>query len=148
MAIIDLFLARRVKRGRLTIVHHDGQRRSFGTADPAMPDVTARFTDKGAARAIIRDPGLGAGEAYMNGRLVIDEGDVLDLVALLTANDLWEKGAKALQASPTTRAIEAITHRIGRINRARAAKRNVAHHYDLSDRLYDLFLDADRQYSC
>src|SRR3546814_14093227 len=28
------------------------------------------------------------------------------------------------------------------------SKKNVAHHYDLSDRLYDLFLDADRQYSC
>lgn len=148
MAIIDLFLSRRVKRGVLTVVHHDGTTHNFGNADPAFPNVTIRFTDKGAAGAIIRDPGLGAGEAYMNGRLTVDNGDVLGLVTLMTANDLWEDGARALEASAMTRAIEAVTHRIGRINRARASKRNVAHHYDLSDRLYDLFLDADRQYSC
>ncbi len=148
MAILDLFLARRVKRGQLTVVHHDGARRTFGTPDAAFPNVTIRFTDKGAAGAIIRDPGLGAGEAYMNGRLVLDQGDVLDLVTLMTANDLWEDGANALAANLPTRAVQAVTHRIGRINMARRSKRNVAHHYDLSDRLYDLFLDADRQYSC
>ena len=148
MSIIETFLARRVRRGQLTLVQHDGRRRSFGTPTPGFPTVTARLTDKGASGAIVRDPGLGAGEAYMNGRLVIDEGDILDLVALLTANDLWEDGAGALAASAPIRAVQAVTHRIGRINMARRARRNVAHHYDLSDRLYDLFLDADRQYSC
>ena len=148
MAILDLFLSRRVKRGQLTVVHHNGERRTFGVAHAAFPKVTIRFTDKGAAGAIIRDPGLGAGEAYMHGRLVLDEGDILDLVTLMTANDLWEDGANALAANLPTRAVQAVTHRIGRINMARRSKRNVAHHYDLSDRLYDLFLDADRQYSC
>ncbi len=148
MAIIDVFLSRRVRRGQLTVIHHNGQSRSFGTPDPAFPDVTIRFTDKGAAGSIIRDPGLGAGEAYLDGRLVIDKGDVLGLVTLMTANDLWEEGANALVASPGTRAVEALLHKIGRANMARASKKNVAHHYDLSDRLYDLFLDADRQYSC
>lgn len=148
MALIDLFLARAVKRGRLTVRHFDGTEKRFGTADAGWPNVTIRFTDKGAAGSIIRDPALGAGEAYMNGRLVIDDGVVLDLVALMTMNDLWEGGTNTLQPSFATRAIQGVTHRIGRINMARAAKRNVAHHYDLSDRLYDLFLDADRQYSC
>ncbi|MBA4041076.1 MAG: SAM-dependent methyltransferase [Sphingobium sp.] len=148
MALIDLFLARAVKRGRLTVRHFDGTEKRFGTPEAGWPNVTIRFTDKGAAGSIIRDPALGAGEAYMNGRLVVDEGVVLDLVALMTMNDLWESGTNTLQPSFATRAIEGVTHRIGRINMARAAKRNVAHHYDLSDRLYDLFLDADRQYSC
>ncbi len=148
MALLDLFLARAVKRGRLTVLHHDGRRAAFGRPDPGFPDVTIRFTDAGAVGAILRDPALGAGEAYMNGRLVVDEGDVLDLVTLMTANDRWEEGAGRLKANPAVRAVEAVTHRIGRINMARAARRNVAHHYDLSDRLYDLFLDADRQYSC
>lgn len=148
MALIDLFLARAVKRGQLIVRHFDGTEKRFGTPETGWPAVAIRFTDSGAAGAIVRDPGLGAGEAYMNGRLVLDEGDVLDLVALLTANDLWEEGADRLKASWLTRAVEGVTHRIGRVNMARAAKRNVAHHYDLSDRLYDLFLDADRQYSC
>ena len=148
MALIDLFLARAVKRGQLIVRHFDGTEKRFGTPEAGYPDVTIRFTDAGAAGSIIRDPALGAGEAYMNGRLVVDEGSVLDLVSLMTANDLWEAGGNRLQPSALTRAIENVTHRIGRVNMARAAKRNVAHHYDLSDRLYDLFLDADRQYSC
>jgi cyclopropane-fatty-acyl-phospholipid synthase len=148
MALIDVFLAKRVQRGTLTVHHADGKTLSFGTAEPGFPDVAIRFTDAGAAGAIVRDPGLGAGEAYMNGRLVVEQGDVRDLVRLLTMNDPWEAGQNGLVASPLRRAIQAVTHRIGRINMARRSKRNVAHHYDLSDRLYDLFLDADRQYSC
>ena len=52
MALIDLFLARRVKRGTLTVHHADGKTVRFGTADPRVPDVTIRFTDAGAAAAI------------------------------------------------------------------------------------------------
>ncbi len=148
MSLIDRFLAARVRRGTLTLIRADGSRRIFGTADPDFPDVTIRFTDSGVDGAILRDPGLGAGEAYMDGRLVVEAGDVLALVTLLTANDRWEDGANGLRAAPLVRAAEAVAHRLGRINMARAARRNVAHHYDLSDRLYDLFLDADRQYSC
>ena len=148
MALIDLFLARRVTRGTLTVHHADGKTLNFGTPEAGFPDVTIRFADAGAAAAIVRDPGLGAGEAYMNGRLVVERGDVRDLVRLLTMNDPWEAGANGLAASSSRRAVQSVTHRIGRINMARRSKRNVAHHYDLSDRLYDLFLDADRQYSC
>lgn len=148
MGLIDVFLERRVKRGQLVLRRADGSVRRFGTPTPGYPDVGICFTDRGVEGAIIRDPGLGAGEAYMDGRLVVEQGDVLDLVTLLTANDLWEDGAGHLAASPLVRAFQAITHRFDRINRAQRAKRNVAHHYDLNDRLYDLFLDFDRQYSC
>ena len=148
MALLDLFLGRVVKRGQLTVTYHDGRVAKFGAPDPVLPDVAIRFTTKDAVPGILRDPGLGAGEAYMNGALVVDQGEVLDLVTLMSANDQWEQGGGALLAAPLVRAVEAVTHRVGRINMARASKRNVAHHYDLSDRLYDLFLDADRQYSC
>ncbi|MDE8453279.1 hypothetical protein PCJ53_28940, partial [Klebsiella pneumoniae] len=76
MALIDLFLAKRVQRGTLTVHHADGKTLNFGTPEPGFPDVAIRFTDAGAAAAIVRDPGLGAGEAYMNGRLVVEQGDV------------------------------------------------------------------------
>lgn len=148
MALIDLFLARAVKRGTLTLHRPSLPVRTFGTADPAFPDVTIRFTDKGVGRAIVTDPGLGAAEAFMDGRLVIETGDIRALVELLTANDPWEAGRGALAASAPRRALGAVAHRFGRANMERASRRNVAHHYDLSDRLYDLFLDADRQYSC
>ena len=148
MALIDIFLARRVKRGQLTVVHADGKSVTHGTPDPAFPDVTIRFTDKGAANYIVRNPALGAAEAFMDGRLVVERGDIRDLVNLLTSNDPWEAGANALVPSTPLRIMQAVTHRLDRVNMARRSKKNVAHHYDLSDRLYDLFLDADRQYSC
>jgi cyclopropane-fatty-acyl-phospholipid synthase len=148
MALIDLFLARRVQRGQLTVHHADGKTSRFGTADPAFRDVTIRFTDKGAANFIVRNPGLGAAEAYMDGRLIIEQGDIRDLVNLLSGNGKWETGKRGLKPTRGRLAVQAVTHRLGRINMARQSKKNVAHHYDLSDRLYDLFLDADRQYSC
>ena len=148
MALIDQFLARTVQRGQLTVHHHDGTTRSFGRPDPALPDVAIRFTDKRATGAIVRNPALGAAEAFMDGRLVIEQGDVRDLVTLLKGNTPWESGRKNLRPGLASRTVGSVVHRLDRINMARRSRRNVAHHYDLSDRLYDLFLDADRQYSC
>ena len=148
MALIDLFLSRFVRRGPLTVIHADGHARSFGQADPAVRPVTVRFTDPGAARFVARHPELGAGEAFMDGRMVVDDGDVLDLLRLIKANDRWEDGQGNLHPSGPRRAIGAVIQRLDRINRVARSRKNVAHHYDLSRRLYDLFLDADRQYSC
>jgi len=147
MALIDGFLSRAVKRGPLTVIGADGRTRTFGEPDPGLKPVTMRL-HPGAASAILRDPGLGAAESYMDGKLELEQGDIFDLLNLVTANNRWEESDSALNPTPLRRAIEAITHRVGRYNMARRSKRNVAHHYDLSDRLYDLFLDADRQYSC
>ena len=148
MKLLDRFLARRVQRGTLTIRHADGSSASVGAPDPDLADVAIRFTDKGAERAVLRNPGLGAAEMFMAGRLVIEQGDIRGLVGLLKGNSLWEEGRVPLRAVAPLRLVGAVRHRLDRVNMARRAKRNVAHHYDLSDRLYDLFLDADRQYSC
>lgn len=148
MALIDRFFERAIKRGELTVIHADGSARSFGTADPDFPSVTIRFADKGVTRSILADPGSGAGEAYMDGRLILERGDMLDLLTLVTANNPWERGRSALRNSWWKRATARIAHRVGRANMERRSKHNVAHHYDLTGALYDLFLDADRQYSC
>ncbi len=147
MALIDRFFARFVKRGQITVTYADGTIKTFGTPDAALKSVAVRFTDKGAPGAIVRNPALGAAEAFMDGRLVIDQGDIRDLVNLLKGNTPWEKG-DALKPSLPIKLLDKVVHRVDRVNMARRSKKNVAHHYDLSDRLYDLFLDADRQYSC
>ncbi len=147
MALIDRFFARFVKRGQITVTYADGTIKTFGTPDPTLKSVAVRFTDKGAPGAIVRNPALGAAEAFMDGRLVIDQGDIRDLVNLLKGNTPWEKG-DALKPSLPIKLLDKVVHRVDRVNMARRSKKNVAHHYDLSDRLYDLFLDADRQYSC
>ncbi|MCH7860097.1 class I SAM-dependent methyltransferase [Sphingomonas sp. NPDC092331] len=147
MALIDRFFARAVRRGQLTVIHADGTRRSFGEADPALKPVTIRF-GAGAARRILRDPSLGAAEAFMDGGIEIEQGDILDLLILFASNNRWEDNDSVLFPSAFKKAVDAVMFRLGRINMERRSKRNVAHHYDLSGKLYDLFLDTDRQYSC
>ena len=147
MALIDSFLARATKRGPLTVLQPDGSSRVYGEPDPSLSPVTMRLR-KGAAARILRDPSLGAAEAYMDGLIEIEQGDIRDLLWLMTANNRWESGDHILLPGKARQFVHGITHRIGRFNMERRSKRNVAHHYDLSDRLYDLFLDADRQYSC
>ena len=147
MALIDRFLARSVKRGQLTVTHADGSTSIFGSPDPDFPSVALRFADRGVAGRIVRHPALGAAEAFMDGSLIIDQGDIRDLVKLLKGNNQWGSGGGLKPALPI-KLLKQVVHRVDRVNMARRSKRNVAHHYDLSDRLYDLFLDADRQYSC
>ena len=80
----------------------------------------------------------------MDGALTIEEGTLYDLIDLLAVNvDALPKGlvAHLLNGSATLR-------RLHQYNPAPRARRNAAHHYDLSDQLYKLFLDRDRQYSC
>ncbi|WP_066798751.1 SAM-dependent methyltransferase [Sphingomonas soli] len=147
MALIDRFFERAIRRGELEVIHADGTVRRFGAPDPEFPGVTMRLAP-GVAGRILRDPALGAAEAFMDGGLTIERGDILALVTLFAANNRWEEGDAALRAGLASRALGWVAHRIGRVNMARRSKRNVAHHYDLSGRLYDLLLDKDRQYSC
>lgn len=147
MALIDRFLDRAVKRGELTLIRPDGTTRTFGSPVPELKPVTMRLS-KGAEGRIVRDPALGTAETYMDGSLNLERGDILDLLDLVTANNAWEKSSAALSPSKLSLATGKVAHWLGRKNMARKSKQNVAHHYDLSARLYDLFLDADRQYSC
>jgi cyclopropane-fatty-acyl-phospholipid synthase len=148
MSLFDRYLSGAVRHGTLTIIDHKGISKTFGTPTEGWPDVTVRFADARLARDIALHPDLGAGEAYMNGRLIIEKGEVIDLTSLIYRNNPWEKGGSIDDAPPLRQAFRTIKGRLDRINWARKSKRNVAHHYDLDDRLYDLFLDADRQYSC
>ncbi len=148
MALIDRFLERIIRRGTLRLTDHHGAIHQFGTPDPAFPDIAIRLADADVARFIALRPRLGAGEAYMDGRLIIEQGDIMDLITLVRANAPWDKGGALKPRGPLRKALKTIGGRLGQINSARTSQRNVAHHYDLDDRLYDLFLDADKQYSC
>ncbi|RZL59770.1 MAG: SAM-dependent methyltransferase, partial [Sphingomonas sp.] len=148
MALIDMFLSRAVKRGQLTLHRPGKPPATFGTPDPELGHIQLRFQDNGVAGRIVRNPALAAGEMYMDGRMTVDGDDIMGLVQLMKRNSAWEAGQNALQPSAFVRGFGAVKHRLDRINMERRSKQNVAHHYDLSARLYDLFLDADKQYSC
>ncbi len=146
MWLLNKALTRLIKRGALTIVDHDGKTYRYGAPDPELAPVIMRFTDRKVAGEIARDPGLGAAEAWMNGRLLLEQGEILDLVTLIRRNNRWED--KTGKGGGFLRKGGKLVSRIERLNWARRSQRNVAHHYDIGNRLYELFLDADMQYSC
>ena len=145
MSLIGKLLGTLVKKGRMTLITADGKRESFGPDADAKP-ITIRFTDRKLAFDIVRNPRLAFGEAYMDGRLIIEEGSILDLLELIVGANRWEFGGKGRKLMSKGRMSEVAA--LFRRNPAAKAQKNVAHHYDLSDDLYDLFLDPDRQYSC
>jgi cyclopropane-fatty-acyl-phospholipid synthase len=149
MWLLDRMLSRFVRRGKFVIVDADGSRHEYGSGAPGEPSVRIRLTDRKVANFIAGHPRLGGAEAFMDGRLVIEEGDIASMIDLVRGNGAWEKGGRSLaQPNPIRRAFGTTRMRFDRLNWTAKSKRNVAHHYDLGDRLYDLFLDADRQYSC
>jgi cyclopropane-fatty-acyl-phospholipid synthase len=134
-------LANVIHRGRLIVAYADGTTGVYG--DGSGSPVRLRLTGKGALH-IITDQGLGLGEAYMDGDLAFEEGDMWALLSLVGQN--WPLAPRA--DGPLTRLKHGLLRRIRQSNDRSAARQNVAHHYDLSADLYRRFLDADMQYSC
>jgi cyclopropane-fatty-acyl-phospholipid synthase len=112
-----------------------------GTGAP----LAVRITTLSAELAILLDPELGLGECYMNGTFVVEEGTIAEVLELLLSQD--RSGKPPYWARPQW-LLRYVQRRIRQYNPRTRARRNVAHHYDLDERLYSLFLDADRQYSC
>jgi len=102
--------------------------------------------DRAVPFAIARNPRLNFGEAYMDRRLVIEDGTILDLLEMIVGANRWEDGGEGRKMISRGKVSNLLA--LFRRNPAAKARKNVAHHYDLSDDLYDLFLDSDRQYSC
>ena len=147
--LLDRFLSRGVKQGRLGVVFADGSASTYGAPAEGFPEIVIRFTDNAVPRDILLDPRLGAAEAFIEGRLVIEEGDVMGLVSLLRANNPWDKGGDVGPPSTLKRLINKASFAAEQINNRVGSKKNVAHHYDIGNDLYALMLDAEHwQYSC
>ena len=143
MALIERLVGQVVRKGSLTLVMPDGSRRTFGPG--GGKPLTVRLTDRKVAFDIARNPRLGLGEAYMDGRIIVEDGDILDLMELVTGANPWEEGGEGRKAiGKGKRRLKSFFRR----NRPTKARQNVAHHYDIGNELYRLFLDDDLQYSC
>ncbi|MDF8334762.1 SAM-dependent methyltransferase [Novosphingobium cyanobacteriorum] len=148
MLLLDAALKRLVRQGTLTLIEPDGRTRHYGTAKAGWPDLAMRLADKGVAGAIARNPTLGLAECYMDGRLSFEGGDVMDFVSFIRRNNPWDSGRSLDNPGLIKRWAKRARRRWDQMNHRRISRQNVAHHYDLDDRLYDLFLDSNRQYSC
>lgn len=143
MGPLGSLLRRVIRAGTLTVIDAGGARHVYG--DGTSPRCAIRLADRRLEWSIAFNPTLAAGEAYMDGRLVMEDGHILDLLDLFTGNLKWHPD-NALRKTLDRRPRWLMPFQ--QWNDQRRARANVAHHYDLSGRLYDLFLDKDRQYSC
>jgi len=142
MSMIDSVLSRMIKVGDLTLHLPGGQtkRAGDGTGAPVEARVNAR-----GLRRIATNPSLGFGEAYMDGDLELLQGTCWDLLEIV-----GKSGARTPKGRGSffKRTSKAVRRKLQQVNGRIAARRNVAHHYDISNDLYRRFLDADMQYSC
>jgi cyclopropane-fatty-acyl-phospholipid synthase len=141
--LLSRLLERTITIGRLRVMDAGGSLHTFGAS--GGPSVAIRLHDPALHWKLVARPRLYLGEAFMDGTLTIEEGSLYDLI------DLFAVNLEAMPAGLTAQLLNgyvALFHRIHQYNPLVRARRNVAHHYDLSDQLYELFLDRDRQYSC
>jgi cyclopropane-fatty-acyl-phospholipid synthase len=140
--LLVMLLRRFIRQGSFKVTTAAGNTYSFG--DGSGPPVAVRFTSASAQRGILLDPELKVGEAYMDGTLLVDQGSIADVLAIVFRQ---ERIAAPDWALPP-RLARYLLRRLQQFNPRFRARRNAAHHYDLDGRLYALFLDGDQQYSC
>jgi len=125
----------------MTFTTASGER--FSCGDGTGEPVAVRFLTTNAERRVLLDPELGLGEVYTDGTFIVENGSIADALAILLGQpDMLPRWAK-LQWW-----LRYLIRHAQQFNPRGRSKNNVAHHYDLDGRLYSLFLDADKQYSC
>jgi cyclopropane-fatty-acyl-phospholipid synthase len=142
-AAFTAYLRTLVRKGRLEVEAASGAVQTFGDGEGSLLGV--KLLDRAAERRLMLNPALALGELYMDGRLVVTKGSLYDLLELGARNlAAWERLPWVKALNKGRLAFRGLHQR----NNRRRARRNVASHYDLDERLYGLFLDSDRQYSC
>ena len=139
--LLRYFLQQFIRRGAMTFTTASGAK--FTCGDGTGQHVFVRFMTADAERRILLNPELALGEVYMEGTFVVENGSIADALAILMDQpEILPRWAK-LQWW-----LRYLVRHIRQFNPRSRARGNVAHHYDLDGRLYSLFLDSDKQYSC
>jgi cyclopropane-fatty-acyl-phospholipid synthase len=139
--LLRYFLKQFIRRGSMTFTTASGAK--FTCGDGTGEPVSARFLTADAERRVLLNPELALGEVYMEGTFVVERGSIADALAiLLDQPEILPRWAK-LQWW-----LRYLVRHARQFNPLDRSKNNVARHYDLDGRLYSLFLDADKQYSC
>ncbi|MBR1209831.1 cyclopropane-fatty-acyl-phospholipid synthase family protein [Bradyrhizobium sp. JYMT SZCCT0180] len=139
--LLRYFLGQFIRRGTMTFTAASGT--TFTCGDGTGRPVSARFLSRRTERRILLNPELALGEAYMDGTFVVENGSIADALAILL-----DQPAMVPQWARLQWWMRYLARHISQFNWRGRSRNNVAHHYDLDGRLYSLFLDADKQYSC
>ncbi len=149
MWLLDKMLRKVVVKGELVITDHDGKEYRYGAPEAGREPIRVRLTDRGAAWHISKDPRIGAGEAYMDGRLVIEPPhNIRDLLLFIRYNAPVERGGDLKPRGALRKTVNYVAARLDGINWRARSRHNAEHTYNLTRRLFELFLDEDRQYTC
>lgn len=141
--LLERLLKAMIREGTLKVTTADGRTSTYGNG--GVPRAAIKLHVKNLGWRLALHPALKTGEAYMNGDLTIEEGTLSDFMAVAVMN------LAHLERFTLVRWLYGFllhTRRFKQFNPLNLSRKNVAYHYDLSPRLYDLFLDSDRQYSC
>jgi cyclopropane-fatty-acyl-phospholipid synthase len=141
--LLGVLLRHLVRKGTLRVIDAQGAVHSFSGS--AGPTVTIRLHDRKLEWKLFVNPRLYLGEAYMDGSVTVEDGDIYDFLLFIGENQAL---APPSFVTPLYAGFGRALRGFQQYNPMHKARENVAHHYDLSDALYDLFLDIDRQYSC
>ena len=136
-------MRRVIRYGTVSLIDESGTR--YEITKLGKPEVVLRLTDDSIAKRLVFATSMGWCEAYMDGKLLIEEGTLNGFL------EAWGRSENVLAKSwfgKFSRIFYSATAAVEHYNPMGRSRRNVAHHYDLSTELYDLFLDSDRQYSC
>ena len=139
--LLRYFLQSFIRRGAITFTTASGGK--FTCGDGTGPHILARFMTANAERRVLLNPELALGEIYMEGEFIVENGTIADALAILMDQPQVLPGWARPQWW-----LRYLARHLRQFNPRRRAKNNVAHHYDLDGRLYSLFLDSDKQYSC
>ena len=133
-----------VRVGSLEVIDAAGRPHRFGGTKPG-PAVTMKLTDPALYRTLFFNPELAAGEAYMDGRMSFPGSSLRDFLTLFSINRL------SLGSYPLQKLLKRISRGLKRFQQSNPvgrAQQHVAHHYDIGNDLYRLFLDEGMFYSC
>ncbi|MEO0441748.1 MAG: SAM-dependent methyltransferase, partial [Pseudomonadota bacterium] len=119
MSILGQFLGSVIKQGTIAVHHPDGSTEQFGSPAEGFPDVAVRLADKSVMRQILLDPRLGAAEAFMDGRLILEKGDIMELIQLLRANRKWERGGRLKEPGPIKQIKDRVAGKLDGLNNQR-----------------------------
>jgi cyclopropane-fatty-acyl-phospholipid synthase len=149
MWLLNKLLGKLIRKGELIITDYDGKDYRFGSGNSdGAPPLHIRLTHPKAARHIATYPQVGAGEAFMWGWLTVDAPhDIRDMILFVTEQAKAHGDAALQPQTPLKRLIQKAGARIDSLNPKGKARKNAEHTYNLTRRLYELFLDTDRQYT-
>ena len=130
-------------KNKLTIVDSKNNTHQFGSG---TGNLKIRLKNKSIEKKLFRNPSLHFGEGYMNNEILIEEGSIEELIDLITS--CYDDFIKHNSIYRMYENFSGYFKIFQQLNEVVKSKQNVAHHYDLKEDLYKLFLDKDMQYSC